>query len=94
MEGRGEGGRGEGGGKEGGGRAGGGERRWGGGNSFVPISQMRKVRPREVMGDLESQLGGWRHDFDVNSLVSESTLRGPARPCGVPAGNRPHLPTG
>ena len=34
--------------------AGGGERRWRGGNNFVPISQMRKVRPREVMGDLES----------------------------------------
>ena len=31
-----------------------GERRGdgGGGNKFVPISQMRKVRPREVMGDL------------------------------------------
>ena len=31
-----------------------GERRGdgGGGNNFVPISQMRKVRPREVMGDL------------------------------------------
>ena len=31
-----------------------GERRWGSGNNFVPISQMRKVRPREMMGDLES----------------------------------------
>lgn len=54
MEGGGEGGRAGGGYKGGGGRAGGGERRWRGGNNFVPISQMRKVRPREVMGDLES----------------------------------------